>query len=152
MKITPKHVSRFEKHLIEEERSAATVEKYLRDIRGFLRFLGGADASKERVLAYKAQLGGTYAVELSNPNYTFPENATVEYTIWADSYKVVDEIIPESVKTAVAEAVSDAVSEAVEDAVEGLKEELASTLENALKNALESLMGELKNQFAKNFG
>ena len=144
MKITPKHVSRFEKHLIEEERSAATVEKYLRDIRGFLRFLGGADASKERVLAYKAQLGGTYAVELSNPNYTFPENATVEYTIWADSYKVVDEIIPDSVKTAVAEA--------VEDAVEGLKEELASTLENALKNALESLMGELKNQFAKNFG
>jgi len=38
--LTPDQIRRFRKHLIRDEKSAATVEKYLRDIRRFSDFLG----------------------------------------------------------------------------------------------------------------
>ena len=38
--LTPDQIRRFREHLIREEKSAATVEKYPRDIRRFSDFLG----------------------------------------------------------------------------------------------------------------
>ena len=46
----------YRNHLIREEKSTATVEKYLRDVRAFFSFSGEAEITKERVLAYKSQL------------------------------------------------------------------------------------------------
>ncbi len=46
----------FQHHLLQAEKSQATREKYLRDVRAFLRFLGGAEVTKELALAYKNDL------------------------------------------------------------------------------------------------
>ena len=56
----------FEKWLREEEKSDATIEKYLRDVERFLHFLVGRELTKEAVLEYKAQLGESYAVSGAN--------------------------------------------------------------------------------------
>ncbi len=53
-------------YLIEEEKSALTVEKYLRDVRQFLLWLGDKALVKAEVLAYKAELVGRYAVASVN--------------------------------------------------------------------------------------
>ena len=54
-------IRRFEQHLIAEEKSAATVEKYRRDIRSFFMFLSDRRISKEETVAYKEYLAGRYA-------------------------------------------------------------------------------------------
>lgn len=55
-------LEQFKKHLIYAEKSQATIEKYLRDIRGFLTSLGDVAAlTKERAIAYKAELVRQYA-------------------------------------------------------------------------------------------
>lgn len=47
----------FERYLYQEERAPATVEKYLRDIRGFLAWQGeGGEVDKKDVLAYRDHL------------------------------------------------------------------------------------------------
>ena len=43
-------------HLREEEKSRITIEKYLRDVRGFARYLGSQYITKDAVIAYKQQL------------------------------------------------------------------------------------------------
>lgn len=54
-------LSAFERYLRKEEKSAATIEKYLRDVRGFLAFLAGRKAGKAAVISYKAHLTAQYA-------------------------------------------------------------------------------------------
>lgn len=49
-------ITEFHAYLIREEKSRATVEKYLRDIRAFADFTGGAEVTKEQVLAWKTRL------------------------------------------------------------------------------------------------
>ena len=46
----------YTRHLLTEEKSAATVEKYLRDVRAFARWLDGRSISKERTAAWKGAL------------------------------------------------------------------------------------------------
>ena len=46
----------YESCLREEERSSGTIEKYMRDIRKFFRFLGGRELTKELVAEWKAAL------------------------------------------------------------------------------------------------
>lgn len=43
-------------YLLEEERSASTVEKYLRDVREFVRWLEGGLVSKQAMIAWKSAL------------------------------------------------------------------------------------------------
>ena len=43
----------FEKHLIEEEKSFITIEKYLRDVKKFFEFAGTKNVTKEVVIEYK---------------------------------------------------------------------------------------------------
>lgn len=58
---------RFEAYLGEEERAAATIEKYLRDIRAFLsRYPGKMDFTKETILAYKKTLAERYKSTSAN--------------------------------------------------------------------------------------
>lgn len=53
--ITNKVIERFEKHLLEEEKSKNTIEKYLRDVRVFAAYADG-EITKEVVIAYKQGL------------------------------------------------------------------------------------------------
>lgn len=43
----------FSEHLHQEEKSQATYEKYMRDVRAFLAFIGDEPITKESVIAYK---------------------------------------------------------------------------------------------------
>lgn len=59
-------LQKFEAYLKDEERSNATIEKYLRDVRHFVAFLGGEVPERQTVLAYKQQLAQDYAVASAN--------------------------------------------------------------------------------------
>ena len=65
-RITPNEILSFKESLCESERSRATVEKYMRDIRAFISFLGSDTVSKSTVLSYKEQLTKSYAVSSVN--------------------------------------------------------------------------------------
>ncbi len=54
-------IAAFKNHLMEEEKSPATAEKYLRDIHGFAAFMGGRELSKSQVISYKQGLAQRYA-------------------------------------------------------------------------------------------
>ena len=54
--ITSAHLNAFRDYLKSEEKSANTIEKYLRDVRTFCAYLEGKTISKETVIAYKQKL------------------------------------------------------------------------------------------------
>ena len=54
--ITTNELTAFREHLLNEEKSTATVEKYLRDVRAFLAFAGEGEITKETAVAFKTQL------------------------------------------------------------------------------------------------
>ena len=60
-KITKELIKKFRIYLIEEEKAAATVEKYIRDINVFADWLGDKELDKETVLTYKENLIKNYA-------------------------------------------------------------------------------------------
>ena len=50
--LTEERISDFKWHLISEEKSANTIEKYLRDARAFAAFLNGKEVTKELAISY----------------------------------------------------------------------------------------------------
>jgi len=52
-RIDEQDIQEFRAYLVREEKSAATMEKYLRDARAFAAFLGEQEITKERVVAWK---------------------------------------------------------------------------------------------------
>lgn len=64
--LTKEIISDFKEYLILEERSGATVEKYIRDAKAFLAFVNGAEITKEVVIEYKKYLQDSYAVRSIN--------------------------------------------------------------------------------------
>ena len=61
-----KKMREFEFYLRNEERSSATIEKYMRDVRHFSEFVKDAEIDKQKVLLYKSRLGENYAVASAN--------------------------------------------------------------------------------------
>lgn len=61
MTIDIKMIKKFENHLVEEEKSRATIEKYVRDVIALAKFLGKEEASKIKLLEYKSKLLAEYA-------------------------------------------------------------------------------------------
>ncbi len=64
--ITAKIIAEFKEHLILEERSATTVEKYIRDVKAFSVYTQNSAITKETVIAYKKYLQENYAVRSVN--------------------------------------------------------------------------------------
>ena len=60
-KVTYKIIKKFREYLIDEEKSKATVEKYIRDITAFGLWLGSEELCKSKVMEYKEYLIGSYA-------------------------------------------------------------------------------------------
>ena len=56
----------FQTYLIENEKSSLTIEKYLRDVRFFLAWLGDHELVKTETLAYKTYLMDHYAISSVN--------------------------------------------------------------------------------------
>lgn len=65
LRITTKDIAGFREHLILEERSVATIQKYVRDIKAFAEYASEA-ITKETVIAYKKHLQEHYAVRSVN--------------------------------------------------------------------------------------
>ena len=59
-------ILKFKKHLVEEEKSKATLEKYVRDIEAFRVWIGAKELDKSCVLSYKAYLCEKYATASVN--------------------------------------------------------------------------------------
>ena len=64
--ITNEIVLKFKRHLIEEEKSENTIEKYIRDITFFMAWLRGRKVTKILVLEYKKALCEKYAPKSVN--------------------------------------------------------------------------------------
>ena len=56
----------FKKYLILQEKSSATVQKYIHDVSAFANFVNGESITKETVIAYKNYLKENYAVRSVN--------------------------------------------------------------------------------------
>lgn len=64
--VTAKAIAEFKEHLILEERSKITIEKYIRDVKAFSAYTQNAAITKETVIAYKKHLQENYAVRSVN--------------------------------------------------------------------------------------
>lgn len=63
---TQQQLEAFTEHLYLSEKSAATIEKYNRDLRAFLGFVNGREIDKALVLKYKNSLLESYTVTSAN--------------------------------------------------------------------------------------
>lgn len=83
-KITDTQIQSFYQYLIREEKSRATVEKYLRDVRAFDMYAGEQIISKEVVMAWKKELQiKEYAVRSIN-SMLASLNSLLDYLGWSD--------------------------------------------------------------------
>ena len=64
--LTAQHLVAFAAHLRAAERSPATVEKYMRDVRAFAAYAGNRPVTRQAVIAYKQLLQTRYAVRSVN--------------------------------------------------------------------------------------
>lgn len=64
--ITARMIAEFKEHLILEERSEITIEKYIRDVKAFAAYAENNEITKETVIAYKKHLQEHYAVRSVN--------------------------------------------------------------------------------------
>jgi len=65
-RIDTKSMPLFRRFLNNEEKSAATIEKYMRDVRHFFDYVGTEPIDKQKLLDYKTALGNEYAVSGAN--------------------------------------------------------------------------------------
>lgn len=65
-KITQEQIDAYRQYLLEEEKSEATIKKYLRDIESFEKWNSAEGIDKAKVLSYKAYLLEHYAVASVN--------------------------------------------------------------------------------------
>lgn len=65
-RLTQEKIAFFRGYLINEEKSKATQDKYLRDVSGLAEWLGGRDFDKNDVLRYKAAMLERYAAASVN--------------------------------------------------------------------------------------
>ena len=76
-------IQQFESYLFSDERSAATVGKYLHDLRVFYAFMDGKELTKAAVLEYKTNLLVKYALTSAN-SMLAAINAFFRYLGWYD--------------------------------------------------------------------
>ena len=65
-KISIKKVGEFENNLIMNEKSMATIKKYIKEIRNFLDYLDGGDITKSRAMQYRAAMQPEYKAQTIN--------------------------------------------------------------------------------------
>ncbi len=83
-KITETQIQSFYQYLIREEKSSATVEKYLRDARAFTVYVGAEVVTKDMVMAYKKYLQmKEYAVRSIN-SMLASLNSLLDFLGWSD--------------------------------------------------------------------
>ena len=82
-KITEELLSDFKRCMYEDEKSATTIEKYLRDLHYFVDFTNGRSIRKNLTMEYKAELGRCYALTSAN-SMLAALNAFLRFVGWFD--------------------------------------------------------------------
>lgn len=82
MKITKNLIGKFKQYLIEEEKSAATLEKYIRDVTVFFEWLSDSELNKFKVLQYKEYLTDASYAPASINSVLSSLNSFFEYNQW----------------------------------------------------------------------
>ena len=78
-----KMIKIYRTHLIEEEKSQATIEKYIRDVTAFCKWASGQEIDKQLCLKYKAELMKQYADKSVN-SVISSLNSLFDYLGWHD--------------------------------------------------------------------
>lgn len=64
--ITEESMKRFQQFMVDDEKSSATIQKYMHDLKIFANFAKNKPVNKTLTLAYKNDLEGKYAVSSAN--------------------------------------------------------------------------------------
>ena len=82
--LTEEMIREFQNYLYREEKSAATIEKYLRDVHAFKMFVGDSIVTKKETIAFKNRLiERGYAVRSVN-SMVASLNSLMQFLGWAD--------------------------------------------------------------------
>lgn len=82
--LTKEDIARFRRYLIREEKSPATVEKYVRDVSALYDYLSGRQVTKELTVSYKKKLiSDGYAVSSVNSKIV-SINSALQFLGWED--------------------------------------------------------------------
>lgn len=81
--ITLKQLRVFEQYLLNDEKSAATISKYMHDVRCFAEYAGEQPVTKEVTLSYKKWLEGKYAITSAN-SMLAAMNVFLQFAGWQD--------------------------------------------------------------------
>lgn len=81
--ITSAKLEKFRQFLLDDEKSKATIEKYMRDMRCFIEFAGEQNIDKALTLSYKAELEKEYAVSSAN-SMLASLNSFLRFCGWLD--------------------------------------------------------------------
>ena len=82
--LSRQHLFLFRKYLIREEKSIATIEKYLRDVKKFSKYAADREITKELTVCYKSELQEKgYAVRSIN-SMLASLNSLMDFLNWAD--------------------------------------------------------------------
>ena len=127
--LTQETLDRFNRHLIEEERSCATIEKYNRDIRKLIAFLSGRSVTKEIVIAYKQNLLENEYAERSVNSMIAAINSLFEYLEWYECRVKSIKLAPEVYRSDEKELTQKEYERLVNTAMKQGKEQLALILQ-----------------------
>lgn len=82
--LTEINLTEFEQYLLREEKSSVTIQKYLRDVRKYMDYVGQQSVTKELTVAYKKSLEEKqYAVRSIN-SMLASVNSMLEFLGWTD--------------------------------------------------------------------
>lgn len=79
--ITEELLSQYQKHLYEEEKTTATIKKYICDLRKLSEYASGQEITKELMIGYKEDLREKYKITSIN-SFLVAANRFFEYAGW----------------------------------------------------------------------
>lgn len=83
--ITEKNLMEFGEYLYEEEKSPATINKYLCDLHKLMDFLKNRELTKKEIIAYKEMLKNSRKYQVSSINsFLAASNSFLEFMGWQD--------------------------------------------------------------------
>lgn len=83
--ITQKELEKFREYLYEEEKSSATIQKYMRDVEKLFKYAKGQRLEKKTVIEYKEMLKNSGNYQLSSINsFLAAVNCFFEFMGWHD--------------------------------------------------------------------
>ena len=107
-KITEETLAAFARQLGEEERSPATLEKYLREVRQFAAFLGGREVTRELAAAWREELSARQSPATVNGKHELKSLTIDPEAVDPEDVEMLQDMIVAAVNEAMRAADADA--------------------------------------------